>query len=526
MDSQPAQLGTGQEIGRHVVLRPLARGGMAELFLVRTTGLKGFEKIVALKRILPQFAGDPEFVKMFLDEARLAAKLDHPNIAHVYDIGRDGSDYFFTMEYVHGEDLRNLMKCASAGTGFPLSFAAAIAAGVSAGLHHAHSRVGYDGQPLGLVHRDVSPTNVLISYDGAVKVVDFGVAKAAASSHVTTEGTRKGKFAYMSPEQCRAEPVDPRSDVFAIGILLYEMCTLARAFRGDNEFATMRQIVEGNFVPPSEARPDIPPELERIIMKAMATEPSDRYETARDLQLDLEILARDNKWTTSPAALGDFVREAFGPKPFPWEGVEGMGDVVAQPDGSFVTASEGTPTKKKPMPFSVVALPETTAVETTPSRRRAPWLLGVLGVAAVAGVGAVATQLPDAAQPGPGVSKPTAGPPRAAATAPQREPAPVPKSEPESEPAPEPEAAPEPEPVPEPEAVPEEDPEHRPERAAESDPEPTPAKPTPKRRPKAKKPRAEKREAGTPKAAPKPEPKPKAKPKPKPKGDEPVLWPI
>ena len=452
-------------IGRHAVIRPLARGGMAELFLVRTTGLQGFQKIVALKRILPQFSGDPDFVQMFLDEARLAASLDHPNVAQVYDIGRDGSDYFFTMEYVHGEDLRRILRAVRESDGrMPSSHAVAIASGVAAGLHHAHSRIGYDGVPLGLVHRDVSPTNVLLSYDGAVKVVDFGVAKAAASSHTTTEGTRKGKAAYMSPEQCRGEPVDARSDVFAIGILLYEMCTMRRAFAGDNEFAIMRKIVEGELVSPRDVVPDMLPELEAILLRAMAFDREERYPTARELQLDLDALARERKWHGSQAALSEYLVYLFGDKPYPWEGVPGIGEVQEQADGSFVT-SDMPATKAKPMPealprvdATVPALPmgPPGAGAGASKRRFAPLVVG--GAMMVGAIAIVTVGQRDAADASP---RPSA----VAETPPEPEPEPEPEVEAEPEVEPEPDVEPEPELEPEPEPEPEQEPELEPEPA-------------------------------------------------------------
>ena len=194
---------------------------MAEIYLAKARGIEGFEKLVVLKRILPQHADSEDFIRMFLDEARLAATLHHPNIAQTYDIGTEGGSYFFTMEYVHGEDMRNILKtCARTRKGLPLDHSITMVLGTAAGLHHAHEKLASDGSPLNIVHRDVSPSNVLVTYDGAVKVVDFGIAKAATHRAESRVGSLKGKIAYMSPEQCRGEKLDRRSDVFAIGILL------------------------------------------------------------------------------------------------------------------------------------------------------------------------------------------------------------------------------------------------------------------------------------------------------------------
>ena len=231
---------SGQRVGRYQPIRRLAVGGMAEIFLARVpgVGIEGFEKLVVLKRILPQHALDPELLRMFLDEARLSATLTHPHVIEVYDVGADGDAPFFAMEYVHGENVREMLRAqARAAAGkpsapLPLAHAITIVAAAAEGLHYAHERLGPGGKPLGIVHRDVSPSNVLVSYDGAVKVSDFGIAKWAFQRTRTQEGTLKGKFAYMSPEQCRARPVDRRSDIFALGAILYELTTGRRAVRG------------------------------------------------------------------------------------------------------------------------------------------------------------------------------------------------------------------------------------------------------------------------------------------------------
>src|SRR3954467_4300075 len=205
---------------------------MAEIFLARGKGVAGVERYCVLKRILRDRASDGQFVQMFLDEARLAAQLQHPNIAQVYDIGKLGDSYFFTMEYVHGETVRALLhRVVELQRKLPISCVLTLVAGAAAGLPHAHGRVGVDGRPLGIVHRDVSPSNLMVSYEGSVKLVDFGVAKAAHQSQETRSGTVKGKIAYLSPEQCRGRGVDRRSDLFSLGIVIWEMLTTERLFR-------------------------------------------------------------------------------------------------------------------------------------------------------------------------------------------------------------------------------------------------------------------------------------------------------
>src|ERR1044071_5019683 len=222
---------------------------MAEIFLARLpgVGIEGFEKLVVLKRILPQHALDPELLRMFLDEARLSATLTHPHVTEVYDVGAEGEAPFFAMEYVHGANVREMLRAEARRAGranapLPLTHAVTIVAAAAEGLHYAHQRLGPGGEPLGIVHRDVSPSNVLASFDGAVKVSDFGIAKWAFQRTRTQEGTLKGKFAYMSPEQCRGRTVDARRDVFALGAILYELTTGAAPFGGASELDILNQI--------------------------------------------------------------------------------------------------------------------------------------------------------------------------------------------------------------------------------------------------------------------------------------------
>lgn len=309
----------GDEGGRYELLGRLAVGGMAELYLARALDGLHRGEVVVLKRILPHLGEDPEFVRMFQDEAHLAATLDHPNIVHVYDIGRHGEDYFFTMEYVHGENLRAILREAQRKKGsIHLDHVLTIGDGVCAALHYAHERVDAQGNPLRIVHRDVSPTNVLVASDGSVKLVDFGIAKAAAGTHITQAGMLKGKASYMSPEQCRAEPVDRRSDVFALGILLYETTTLTRLFKGENELAILHQVLTTEIEPPSVRRPGYPPALERVVLKSLQRDPSARHQTALELRQDLQGVAHQLGLRPSNESLGRFMAELFGHKPLPW----------------------------------------------------------------------------------------------------------------------------------------------------------------------------------------------------------------
>ncbi len=310
----PALLGESQgvRLGKYQLLRRLATGGMAEIFLARAQAIHGFEKQLVLKRILPQHASSDDFIRMFLAEARLAATLHHPNIVQVYDIGEEAGTYFFTMEYIQGQDLRGLVRAARRkATPIPLAHILHIIMGMAGGLHHAHEKVGTDGRPLGIVHRDVSPSNVLVTYEGDVKVVDFGIAKAAAAQVSTIAGTLKGKIPYMSPEQCRGEAVDRRSDIFSIGTLLWELTTGKRLFAGENEFAILNRVAKADVPPPSSVRPEYPPELEAIVMRALSVDAESRYPTAIDLQIDLEDFAREARLPVSSARMGRFMRALF-----------------------------------------------------------------------------------------------------------------------------------------------------------------------------------------------------------------------
>jgi serine/threonine protein kinase len=319
MTALPDLYASGQKLGRYQLIRRLAVGGMAEIYLARLpgVGLAGSEKLVVIKRILPQHALDPELLRMFLDEARLSATLTHPHVTEVYDVGQSndaGEAPFFAMEYVLGSNLRELMQAqARAGAGLlPLEHALGIVAAAAAGLHYAHEKRGPDGEPLHIVHRDVSPSNVLVSYDGAVKVSDFGIAKWAHQRTQTQEGALKGKFAYMSPEQCRGKPLDARSDVFALGTILYELTTGEAPFTAPTDFEILNKIVGGAPTPPRwPGERAYPPALADIVMGALAREPADRTATAQALQLALEAFARQERLVVSTVALGAFMHTLF-----------------------------------------------------------------------------------------------------------------------------------------------------------------------------------------------------------------------
>lgn len=281
----------GQQAGNYVLLERIGMGGMAEVFRAASRGVEGFERPVAIKRILPNLTADDDFVKMFVDEAKIAVQLQHPNIVEIFDLARDEDDLFIAMEYVHGKDLRAILDRVQGPDGrrgrLPIELAVHLTARICDALHHAHFAHGPSGQPLGIIHRDVSPQNVIVSFDGEVKVTDFGLAKAAGRAVQTQAGVVKGKLAYMSPEQLRGQPIDQRSDVYGVGILLWEMLTGLRLFLGKNDQETLRRVYQAQVQSPRAVRPELHPELERIALRALAKDIADRYATAEEMQEDL-----------------------------------------------------------------------------------------------------------------------------------------------------------------------------------------------------------------------------------------------
>ena len=405
--------GDVSRLGKYQLLRRLATGGMAEIYIARAEGMAGFEKLVVLKRILPQHAESEDFIRMFLTEARLAATLHHPNIVQVYDIGEDAGTFFFTMEWVKGQDLRKLVRAArKAERSLPLEHILLVVTGVAAGLEHAHEQTDPEGRPLGIVHRDVSPSNVIVTYDGAVKIVDFGIAKAASAQSATVAGTLKGKIPYMSPEQCRGETVDRRSDVFSIGTLLWELTTGLRLFSGDNEIAVLNRVARGDVPRPSSVRPDYPPGLEDIVMKALESDPTRRYQTAMDLQIELEDFAREVRLPVSSARLAKFMRELFADdlaSLAAWRAADRIDPSASLSHPATLSGNErtvidgndppsdqrsGTPTPQSMSslhshPGGVTVSGSDSGVHRRP--RRWPWAVGATGLFAVGGFAAVMT---------------------------------------------------------------------------------------------------------------------------------------
>ena len=301
-------------IGKYRLVKLIAAGGMAEVYLARQAGAAGFEKLVCLKRILPHLARDRQFVEMFLNEARLAAKLDHPNIVSIFDLGEASGSYFIAMEFIDGPSLRAIAKRAQErGELLPIPELVKIVSMAAGGLHYAHELCAPGGKPLCLVHRDISPDNILVHRNGSAKVVDFGIAKAANSSSGTRTGTLKGKVAYMPPEQLRAEPLDRRADIFALGVVLYEMLSGRRPWEGESDVALIGQMMTQDPAPLAKLRPYLPEQLVVIAGKALQKDRAQRYQSCQQMQTELEALLVSMGQTITPARISDFV-EAYGPE--------------------------------------------------------------------------------------------------------------------------------------------------------------------------------------------------------------------
>jgi serine/threonine-protein kinase len=305
----------GEMFGKFELERKLAVGGMAEIFLASVQGPEGFRKTVAIKRILPHLTEDSDFVTMFLDEARLVARFSHPNIVQIFELGAVDGRYFLAMEYVPGVSMSKVVKtCRKRGQPLPLEYAAKIVSYACEGLDYAHNFADADGTPLNLIHRDVSPQNLMLSYDGVVKVLDFGIAKAAGNLFQTRSSSLKGKAAYMSPEQITQKTgLDRRSDVFALGIVLFEFATGHRPFGGDTELELMMSIVQKEAPDPRELEPTVPAGLASILGRALAKDRDQRFPSCRALRTELEQLLIDRRVMVDTYALGGFLRELIPP---------------------------------------------------------------------------------------------------------------------------------------------------------------------------------------------------------------------
>ena len=389
------------KIGRHSVVGYIATGGMAELFL----GQEPTGRQVVIKRILPHLARQSTFVSMFIDEARIGSRAKHPNLVEVYELGQVSVDLFLVMEYLVGENLAGLVRrLTRRGERISYGLCAYIIAEVCDGLHYAHELVDEAGNPLGLVHRDVSPQNVFVTYGGDVKLLDFGVATAAHRLTETASGEVKGKYAYMSPEQCRGEPLDRRSDIFSLGTVLYELTTLRRLFKRPNELQVMKAITEEPIPRPTRDQPDYPASLEAICVRALARDPKHRYATAAEMREDLLRAMQTLGLEGDPhEAIASKFARIFSDRMMQKRELLGrvrtggdLSDLLApevdeQVDVPIVSQGEGTPLSD--------VRPE--QVKTARLRRKDPfWIAVLLAIVAGAGVGTyLRLRAPAAAKP-------------------------------------------------------------------------------------------------------------------------------
>jgi serine/threonine-protein kinase len=300
--------------GKYLLLHNLAVGGVVEVYLAKQTGMEGFEKLVLLKKLNEQQEQNRDVVEAFLNEARTAARLNHPNIVQVYDLGRVGNSFFIAMECVTGENLRGIVKqSARQARRLPVHKLANIVSEVLQGLHFAHTRPDAGGQTGGVVHRNICPENVVVTYEGTIKIVDFGIAKSAMAP-LTFAGVVKGSLAYMAPEQCQGQPVDGRADVFAVGAILYELCTGRAPFKRETDFLTIKAVTEDPLTMPRQLAPELPEDLERIIVRALERDRERRYATAEQMQLELGAFLRKGQFEIGNVAIAGMMKELFADK--------------------------------------------------------------------------------------------------------------------------------------------------------------------------------------------------------------------
>ncbi|MBC7976620.1 MAG: serine/threonine protein kinase, partial [Myxococcales bacterium] len=301
-----------EQFGPYLVYERLGVGGMATVHRALERGMEGFERVVALKRLLPHLASDASFIKAFVREAKLASQLNHNNIVHIFELGRVGSHYFISMEYIDGRDIRRILRQARKVSGPPpIHVTVGILLQLCDALDYAHHKMDEDGQPLGLVHRDVSPSNVLVTSTGAVKVIDFGIAKAQGAQRTQT-GRVKGKLAYMAPEALAGRELDARSDQFAAGVIAHELLTARPLFASKNEYQTLLNVQRAEVAPPSTYNPQCPLELDAIVLRALARDPDDRFTDAAELRTELHALRKQYNLASTQHDVATWIDWAFG----------------------------------------------------------------------------------------------------------------------------------------------------------------------------------------------------------------------
>jgi serine/threonine protein kinase len=345
------------QLGPYELIRPIAQGGMADIYLAKRVDAQ-FDRRVAIKVLNKLRATEAESRAMFQDEARLVGMLSHQNIASILEVDVADGHHYLAMEYVNGADLRELLSTAAkAGRTLPFEVSLSIVVAAAAGLDHAHRRCSPDGTPLKLVHRDVSLSNIMVAHDGAVKVVDFGIASTAIQSIHTSPGVVRGKASYMSPEQCLGDEVDHKTDIFALGVVLYELTTNARCFAGKSDFERMLSVVKGQYHAPQAIVSNYPIELEAVVRKALSADPADRYASCAAMIEALEEVARARSWTLGFAPIERVMQQLYG---LP----EGTDVAIAPP------FSVGEATQPSVFAFEQPEGAEPTARETPSAQRR------------------------------------------------------------------------------------------------------------------------------------------------------------
>lgn len=364
--------------GKYLLLEKLATGGMAQLYRAKIIGVEGFEKFIAIKQILPHLAHEEELITSFIDEAKLAALLNHQNVVQIYDFGSMENSYFITMEFLFGKDLRGVnVKAKEKGTPVSLENALYLISKVCAGLDYAHKLKDFQGKSLNIIHRDISPQNVFLTYEGDVKIVDFGIAKAASQSTITQVGMIKGKVSYMSPEQAAGKVIDHRSDIFATGILLYELVAGGRMFKGDDTLQILSKVREAEFTPLGTLKGGLPEKLYDIVAKALAKEPEDRYQSLADMQADIEECIFRLNLRPSGRSMAEYLKILFA------EEIEAEGKRMADAAGAGAASDRAqeaeaerrsvdkTPARTSPPPKAEPAPPAKAAPEARPKAAEA-----------------------------------------------------------------------------------------------------------------------------------------------------------
>ena len=377
----------GVKFGQYVLIEKIATGGMAEVWKARMRGVEGFQKIVAIKKILPHLSDNQDFIEMFVDEAKLAAQLNHNNIIHIYDLGKIQTSFYIAMEYIDGYDLKTILRRGEERDHpMAVELALFIASKVAAALDYAHRKKDFEEREMGLVHRDVSPQNVLISQEGDIKLCDFGIAKAASKASHTQAGALKGKLQYMSPEQAWGRTIDRRSDVFALATVLFEMLTNRKLFSGDNELSILEQVREARVTPPSQYNEEVTPQIDAIVLKALQKDPANRYQTAGEMARDIDAILYSFRPTPTSADLAIYMHRMSAVEPV---------TQISEPE-PFLPVAAPAPApaiKPAPVPVPVAETPhvpaEATLIEPWEQPRpakKSPVALIVIGVVVLAAI--------------------------------------------------------------------------------------------------------------------------------------------